>query len=241
MSCRCVPGGSAFGRRWGRTSARPRRPCAAQVVEAERVLHALGAADDEERARLVVAQAGEDHLGPDRDRLGAAAADARDGERRHVVGEPAAPAHALRPVDRVAVAVLRHAHDDVADEALVELACARAWRGSRGRRAAWWRSGRRARASCCRRGCRRAASGAAPSRITIARVLGHHGLPRYSCRKTAGTRGPFWMKFFMPMSMSTVRLQRAKPCASISSPSRERQREPARRTSTRMASIASEW
>ena len=30
-------------------------------------------------------------------------------------------------------------------------------------------------------------------------VVAHACLP-YSCMKTAGTRGPFWMKFFMPMS-----------------------------------------
>ena len=93
---------------------------AAEVVEAERVLHALGAAGDAEGALGVVAQAGGMISDADRDGLGAAAADARHGERRDVVREPAAPAHALRAVDRVAVAVLRHAHHHVADERLVD-------------------------------------------------------------------------------------------------------------------------
>ena len=84
--------------------------------ERERVLHALGAAHHQEGPVGIVAQPGGDELGADRQRLGAAAADAGHGQRRHVVWKPAAPAHPLRRVDRVAVAVLGHAHHHVADQ-----------------------------------------------------------------------------------------------------------------------------
>ncbi len=89
-------------------------------VKTKRILHALGTADDHERPALVVPHAGQHHLRTDGHRLGAAAADPRHGQRRHVVAEPAAPAHPLGAVDRVAVAVLGHAHHDVADQALVD-------------------------------------------------------------------------------------------------------------------------
>ena len=39
----------------------------------------------------------------------------------------------------------------------------------------------------------------APSRMTMDESVSM-ALSRYSCMKAAGTRGPFWMKFFTPMS-----------------------------------------
>src|SRR5690606_7794094 len=59
------------------------------------------------------------------------------------------------------------------------------------------------------------------AREAASAVEDHDGLHAlsHSWRNTAGTRGPFWMKFFMPMSMSTVSLQRAKPSASMARPS----------------------
>src|SRR3972149_1321608 len=71
-------------------------------------------------SRRVGSHSGEDHLHAPRHGLGAAPADPGDGQRGHVVAEPAAPAHPLGAVDRVAVAVRGHPHHHAADERLVD-------------------------------------------------------------------------------------------------------------------------
>src|SRR5690606_10604641 len=147
------------------------------------------------------------------------------------LGQAAAPRHALRAVDAVAVAVLGHAHDDVADEGLVDLAALERRRDGEATELRGREAGEEPRLLVVDEdvGARRAAGAFDDDDGSDGR---HVDGSCHSWRNAAGTRGPFWTKFFIPMSMSTVDLQRAKPCASTTRPSASGFTRPRRRTST---------